>query len=258
MARALDVEGSGKVAREDLREALLEHGAHPRTARRWIRQAIEAGLFHDTNALHYRSQGKAAAIVGAERMASRPAIIENPAALFDTGWLGVVWAAYTASRNGGKTDLNPISRAALEKLTGVPERTQREYQKQSKKIKSIACQADFGRLNRRIKDTWTHVNNLRKETGKGYLLQGGRLIQRLPNVYVCDKTMQAGNRGRTGKAKREMQDHLSFVRQVKDDQDPERRYHQTEKAASKAADRNGGDHYWFTGQRRGVNHYAQV
>jgi len=123
LARALDPTGSGQVARADLM-AFLAHLKVTRSTRcRWVREAIQRGLFRSAR------EGKRLVYLGVQAACLKFSVadpgerVELPAAdLAQRGWK-------CAALAGALTRFHrPISRAALQSITGVNRRTQLNYQ----------------------------------------------------------------------------------------------------------------------------------
>jgi len=130
LARALDAQGSRKISRVAVRDALRDFGINPRNIRRWVGEAIRIGLLTPHN---YRLSGdrvyfilslpKGAVILGSPDV-GLPAIIKDGAALFRKGWKALIWAGNLTTTRG-----RPVSRRVLHNVTRVHRSTQWRYQK---------------------------------------------------------------------------------------------------------------------------------
>ena len=132
LAKALDPQGLGKIARDDLRDYALFLGVNVRTFERWIIQARNAGLFY-TDVQNSSGQwmivmanaGIAAAELKCESVGRKVTL--PAAALIGNGWKARVWAAYEITHNG-----QPIARATMQKIVNVAVSTQRYRDAQAK------------------------------------------------------------------------------------------------------------------------------
>lgn len=186
IARSLDKPGSGKVKRAELVSYLRWLGEPTRSVQRWLESAINLGLLQENNKgdLHMVNPARAAMCFGAESI-GKPATI-SAKALVCKGWKAHVWAAYLVTLS------NPISQARKEQLTGVSERTQRNWQK------GIGW-AEKNYVDHGVKPS--HVTGLREERGLAcFVGRGGHLIQRLPDTRrVPMFQAMPGRRGRLRK-----------------------------------------------------------
>lgn len=162
--------GSGFLPAKAFRRYLFHELGIPRaTVYRWLSAAQDLGLVDYQNGI-YRliSWDKGAAIAGVGRLL-RP--VEIPKEDFiNKGWLGFVWKAFTAHYRGEN-----ISRATFEHLTGVPERTQREYEAQAI-VEKTPCYADLG-------DPSKNPENARVMGEGVFGMANGHTGRRLPNKY---------------------------------------------------------------------------
>lgn len=138
IAKDFDQGGSGFIPARKFRRYLKGLGIPRGTYTRWITQAIELGLIERTSTDTYilKSWERGAALAGVTSLL-QPVLI--PLERFTRkGWLSWVWSGFIKHFEG-----KPISRATLEKLSGVPARTQRGYEKQAQ-VKSKAHFANYG------------------------------------------------------------------------------------------------------------------
>lgn len=126
MAKALDQDGTGKVERSVLRSYAAHLGIAPRQWQRWINRARELDLVRDVQRssggrwdLILSSAARAALAVGADHVGPRKAYMAA-SDLVGPGSRARVWAAFEVMFKG-----RPISRAKMEAIAGVAERTQR-------------------------------------------------------------------------------------------------------------------------------------
>ena len=194
MAKALDPQGLGMIARDDLRAYALFLGVEVRTFQRWMNQARNAGLFIDVQSsggawvLRMVNAGIAAAELNCETVGRK---VTLPAAeLIGNGWKARVEAAYMTTHNG-----QPIARETIQKILNVPVSTQRyrDVQAKVKRIKNFATsevKVNNGQL-RGMKDTSGRKNI--------FIDKDGNLSWRLPNSYQYIKALRGG-KGRGRKA----------------------------------------------------------
>jgi hypothetical protein len=128
----LDERGSGWIPVEQARQQLTGQESQLRICSwrnlRGLLQRGEGIFWQRDNAgrIWLRGAGKVAAIVESGRLQGRPVELPLMALL---GGVGGVRAHFYASFHSGRKNSNPISRAKLAKLTHVPARTQRTYER---------------------------------------------------------------------------------------------------------------------------------
>lgn len=155
LLRHLDVEGRGWLAMDVVRQQLTGRDSATRVCGwrqlrnllrqgegvYWKREAIPAhksgptagrgptggwGKSSAAGRIWLKSAAKVAVALGVERLSRRPVALPVQVLL---GGMGQVRAHFYASFHSGRRSNNPISRATLERITHVPERTQRNYEK---------------------------------------------------------------------------------------------------------------------------------
>lgn len=157
----------------------------------WIRQAEGLGLIsYEGGVYRLISLSKAAAIIGLTHLA--PPVEMSVRRFATDGWASWVWAAYL-KRHEGK----PISRATLRSLTGVPERTQRDYER----IARVKNKGNFANLGNPAKDP---QNAIAIDRQRGIYGKAGQIRQRLPNSRTTPEEIKKAKRGRTSKANQEL------------------------------------------------------
>ena len=131
LARALDEQGSGVVYRSKLQSFVVGLGVPGGTFRRLLADAKREGfitqidIWNGEAKLVLTSAEKVAKKLGCSDVGTRR--VQMPANLLtDDGWRGSVWAAFISTFNG-----RPVSRSKMKEITGIPERTQQEYEKQA-------------------------------------------------------------------------------------------------------------------------------
>ena len=194
MGKALDPQGLGMIARDDLQAYATFLGVEVRTYQRWMNQARNAGLFIDVQSsggawmLRMVNAGIAAAELNCETVGRKVTL--PAAALIGNGWKARVWAAYEITHNG-----QPIARETMQKIVNVAVSTQRyrDAQAKTKRIKNFATsdiKVNYGQL-RGMKDTSGRKNI--------FIDKDGNLSWRLPNSYQYMKALRGG-KGRGRKA----------------------------------------------------------
>lgn len=192
LAKALDKNGLGMIARDDLKAWLLSLGVNVRTFERWIKQARNYGLIIDVQAqsgewlLRLVNAGIAGAALNCETAGRR---VTMPAGdLIGKGWKARVWSAYMATHNG-----QPISRDKMQKIVNVAISTQRYRDAQAgrrvKRIRNYAKTKMRGDMLQGLLDFSKH---------KGIFIDGAGFINwRLPNSYQVKSAFRGGKgRGR--------------------------------------------------------------
>jgi len=163
---------------------------------RWMREALRLGIVKRSgNVITLRSWGNAAVAVGVQNPFSNP-VEMGVMKIVNDGWGAWVWAAYL-KRHENK----PISRATLEKLTGVPERTQRHYEAEAN-VSNHANYGDFGFPEENPNEAITEETN-------GWFWYAGRIKKRLGNSRIVNG-VETCNRGRTKQHNRKIWAALSL------------------------------------------------
>ncbi len=133
LLRHLDRPGRGWLRIDLIQEKLTKTNEKLRVCgRRQLRNLLQQGrgIFweQDKERVWLNSAARVAMALGVERLTVRP--VELPVAIL-LGGIGRVRAHFYASFYSGRKSANPISRARLERITRVPERTQRVYEQQA-------------------------------------------------------------------------------------------------------------------------------
>ena len=194
MAKALDPQGLGMIAREDLRDYALFLGVEVRTFERWIKQARNAGLFIDVQSsggawmLRMVNAGQAAAELNCETVGRKVTL--PAAALIGNGWKARVWAAYEITHNG-----QPIARETMQKIVNVAVSTQR-YRDAQAKVNRVR---NFAKSDIQLKGN--QLPGLKETSGRKniFIDKDGFINWRLPNSYIFTKALRGG-KGRGRKA----------------------------------------------------------
>lgn len=196
LARYFDAAGSGWINKADFVDFLTGLGIHERTRRRWLIDALAAGLlFEDASraGLVLRIAGLAAGALAldCERVGT-PAIIPLEHLISD-GWRAVLWDAFTATLPEGR----PISQSTKRIVTQTPERTQRHYQAQVQG-KSIQNYQETDIPADRLTGLKEYGDSGSKHFFKS---RSGKAVQRLPNI-VLPNVAQSTKKGRSKKAQK--------------------------------------------------------
>lgn len=161
---------------------------------RWIKNALNTGLFklieskRKVSYYELASWQRGAYLAGCERL-SKPVKV-NRDDFLGRKWKSYVWGAYL-STFGDK----PIARETIEKITSVPERTQR-YRERSGRVKQVENVAIHGN----VLDNPDLVERLYNGYGFGYYIDDEHnLCQRLPNSKVAPDGVKSAKLGRTKK-----------------------------------------------------------
>lgn len=156
---------------------------------RWMREALSLGIVKRSgNILTLSSWGKAAVAVGVKDPLRSPVEV-GVTKITGEGWAAWVWAAYI-KRHEGK----PIARATLERLTGVPARTQVRYEAEA----GVENKANYA----------TEKEPIAKE-GNGYFWYYVQPKKRLGNTRTISG-VETCKSGRTKKHNREIWGALSL------------------------------------------------
>ena len=193
LAKALDPQGLGKIARDDLRDYALFLGVNVRTFERWIIQARNAGLFY-TDVQNSSGQwmivmanaGIAAAELNCETVGRKVTL--PAAALIGKGWKARVWAAYGITHKG-----QPIARETMQKIVNVAVSTQR-YRDAQAKVNRVRNFANSG-----VKAIPGELAEMKETTGRKniFIDKDGFINWRLPNSYIFTTALRGGKgRGR--------------------------------------------------------------
>ena len=178
--------GNGFIPVEEFKEYAKRYlGIQKGRFNRWLREAVQLGIIkRSANVLTLVSWGKAAVMVGVEGSLAN-AVEMGVTKITGEGWAAWVWAAYL-KRHENK----PIARSTLERITGVPERTQRAYEAETNVVNQ-ANYGDFGFPDESPDEAIT-------EETAGYFWYAGRIKKRLGNSRVISG-VETCKRGRTKK-----------------------------------------------------------
>ena len=181
IAKDFNYGGCGAIPAKVFRQYLKSIGIPKQTFSRWLEQANTLGLITRHGTYYWLASWQdGAALVGLERL-NRP--VEIPKERFLTkGWLAWCWAGYLLQFKG------PVARATMENMSGVPARTQYEYERKAEVINK-ANYASYGR----IVDDPERAIRLYKQPG--HYSKDGENRRRLPNSREVQEIVFA-NKGR--------------------------------------------------------------
>jgi len=209
VARMIDQEGSGCVSKASLMTALAELGVSSRAIQRWYRRALDILILKE---VHRRSGSidlvltgahKVANALGCRMLAAHPAAIQA-ASLLKPGWRALVWAAYLTSYEGVR-----VSRAELERLTGISERSQQYYER----AVGIEANAQYAVDVESPADHLGGVQEFERSYAFPIQLGSGKtaIAYRLPNLYVVPpekaRLLPAGRQKKLQKKLDQLIDH---------------------------------------------------
>jgi len=177
---------SGYIPDKKFKEYLKELGIAKSSYSRWIKEAYELGLFQQVGKLiKLASWTSASKLAGCKKL-DNPVEIEIDK-FINAGWKAFVWACFVENHKG------IVSRATLQELSGgVPERTQRERERQEG-VENQANYACFGK----VKDNPEQAISVYGEPG--YYQQAGEIRRRLPNSRTIPGCVQQAKKGRLKK-----------------------------------------------------------
>ena len=177
---------SGYIPAKKFKEYLKELGIAKSSYHRWIKEAYQLGLFqHVDKLIKLASWTSASKQAGCKKL-DNPVTIEIDK-FINAGWMSFVWAGFLKNHEG------IVSRATLQELSGgVPERTQRERERQAG-VENQANYASFGK----VKDHPEQAISVYGEPG--YYQQAGEIRRRLPNSRTVPECIQQAKMGRKKK-----------------------------------------------------------
>jgi len=196
LAKDYDCGGSGYIPAKDFRNHLIKELNIPRsTVYRWIDQALDLGLTERKGEVYRLAAWDVGAKIAGVTELMPP--VHMPLKVFvKKGWTAGVWAAFLLHFKGK----GPKSRAFFESRTGVPFRTQWEYEKQA----GVKKQANYANLGDPSKDP-QHAAAIDGQRGiYGYQ---GQTRRRLPNSIIgIPEGYTLANKGNTGKRNRKLRE----------------------------------------------------
>lgn len=198
-ARSLDLQGSGRINREELFENLTYRKVDERQRRRWLAEALDLGIMTQVKGDFYlASLERGALLLRCDRIGN-PVDIHLPA-LFKRGWRAHIWAGYLAGLKEGQ----PISQEYKQTLTGISPRVQCNYQKQvagsaRKNFAATGLEAD-------------HLSGLKEEgRSSAFIGSNGLIFYRLPDLRIVPGFVSSPtHRGRSRKAQKVVNSLLNY------------------------------------------------
>ena len=258
LLRYLDRGGRGWLPAEEVTRELTDKKAHwricgPRQLRNLLRQGQGVFWERDKERIWLKSAAKVALALGVKRLSGRP--VAMPVAAL-AGGMGQVRAHFYAAFHSGRAPQDqgrpgrPVSRATLAKLSGVPARSQRHYEK----IATVRAQANIAvgpvyTEETFRKQAWRHGRATFRFTDyQGRLGAPGRayVAWRLPNSYHGPH--EQCPRGR----KKKINQQIDLVNGWAQGNDrPGRLFHPNGGQAGRAFNRDSErDRYWPDSRRR--------
>lgn len=248
--RAYDTHTSGPGwLQEDDARALLTDGPWQVMTWRRLRQILAAGeglvwTRDDCGRVWLHGPARIAKALGCGRMQGHPVYLPVAALL---GGMQQVRAHFYASWHSGRGKEGsrpaPVSREALEQLTGVKERSQRDYDQVARVVKvdnlaTLGIDSDQARQDA----TWKHgravftiVDHLGLQGQKGQR----RLMQKLPNAYL--PAHDEAPRGRQKTINKQIGNPVIYEGRGNDGAGVNRIFHRNGAQAARAHLRHGGD-----------------
>lgn len=177
---------SGYIPSKKFKEYLKELGIAKSSYHRWIKEAYDLGLFQQVGKLIKLAGWTSASKLAGCKKLDNPVTIEIDK-FINAGWKDFVWACFVKNHEG------IIARATLQELSGgVPERTQRERERQAG-VENQANYASFGK----VKDHPEQAYSVYGE--QGYYQQAGEIRRRLPNSRTVPECVEQAKKGRIKK-----------------------------------------------------------
>ena len=247
IARNID-DGSGRLLKSRLYAAIEKHTTK-RTRQRWVKEALQIGILTCSRC------GKYFSYISVDRVArvyQAPSIITpiwiKPGDLFSPGWHALLWAGYLESRN----DQQPISRAVLERITGMQRRSQSNLEKGCDLIVKYPCKVQL----EKVKDPRQAYKDLQNNPDPSIRIQGNIITKQLPNTYKTQGINQA-RKGSTGKYRTLL--NISLTKSQRDLDNKVRLYFKDRKKAYNNSEKYNQIKYCFIRQDpTGVNWFSEV
>jgi hypothetical protein len=259
LARSLDLAGSGKIGDADLREAAAGVGWSDYKYRRARHEAMHLGMMQlSDDVLYLRSLEKTALALKADRIGVIPIGVSVEALATTKGLRAALRDVYLAQTNSPR----PISRAAIQAVTGLSPSTQSRMNKLNRE--RVAVVHNFARLQKHFDPA--HLAGA-KEIEPAAYAKAGALWRTLPNTYdVSEVEYPRLRRGRSRKAQCAL-NHLRSVELVpnaageRSNLKPARMYHETREQAFQALKMigrgkraaPGGEMFLLAGVRESTN-----
>lgn len=196
LARTLDHTGSGAILDADLRSACADFGWSDYKYRRARLSAIRLGLMTiATDRLYLARLDRAALALGANRIGAQP-IGVNPRTLSKTmTWRAALRDAYLAGSNSKEP--KPISRAAIERVTGISPRAQSNYNRLNRG--AVVVVPNYARIGKHFDAS--RIEYVKRDIEPAAYTKNGELWVTLPNTYVISEAAYPRlKRGRTRRA----------------------------------------------------------
>lgn len=184
IAKDFNPGGSGFIPAKAFRQHLHGLGVNRQTAMRWLEQALALGLlFKGGEVYRIASWQEGARIAGVRKLMG--AVKVERKLFLAKGWLAICWAAYLQHFR------SMIARQTLEELTGVPPRTQLEYERKT----GVINQANYATYGKVLDNPGLAI---RLFAQPGHYTCRGEMRRRLPNSRDCKQIegISLANKGR--------------------------------------------------------------
>lgn len=220
--------GEGRILRAVLRAEALKHISRDKL-KRAERQALIIGLVQfvrrrsdGAEVVSYASVTRAAGVLGVAHVGAYPVLVPAGKMRKAATWKAALWFAYHAGRAGKAGGV--ISRAELERKTGVPERTQRRYERRA----GVKARANFELVPVNSRAEAERLKAWHAECGRTAFIGRGRfksyLIVRHPNSYTVPGARLA-KRGRVRNINSALSGGLLISARGQHDKEPRCRTH---------------------------------
>ena len=247
IARNIDG-GSGRLLKTDLYNA-IENFVTKRTRQRWIKEAFQIGIFIESKCkkyIRYISVDKVAGGFNARGIVNP--ILVKPGEFFNQGWHSVLWAGYLESRN----DQQPISRATLERITGIEKRTQINLENGKDYTVKYPCKV----LLEKVSDPEKAFQDLQLNPDPSIRIEKNKIIKQLPNTYKAQGIKQS-RPGAAGKYRKLL--NISLLKSKRDPDNKIRVFFKNHKKAIQNSLKYNQVNYCFIRQdSAGDNWFSEV
>ena len=204
LAKYFNAGGCGSIPNKAFRQYVINDLKVKRgTYDVWLARALHIGIIQrqDKN-LKLAGYAAAAVIVGCDHIGRGEYLpLEK---FIKKGWLGYVWTTWIKSH---KLEDRPISRRTMRELSGIPERSQRLYDKQA----GTKIQANYAKDTTRpgSQGMIEYINEFEQDKIKSKaFLNSGEITWRLPNSYKT-KHIEEAPKGRLRRINNQLQDLLN-------------------------------------------------
>ncbi|MCO5185414.1 MAG: hypothetical protein M9965_15945 [Anaerolineae bacterium] len=255
LCRYLDRDGRGWIAMDAIQRAFVKKEAHHKGRVKGQSDPLSVALFGRRRLRQILGQGKSVFwdrddqgrlwIFGAARVAANLGIarLQNRAVMLPlaglTGSIGQARALFYAAFHAGRPAGQPVSRAAIEQVTGVPARTQAHYEQQAGigRKRNFTIGAGWG-SDSAENDAYAHGNavfHFVDHRGRHGKCGQHYAARQLPNSYTTK--LQTCARGRQRKINTRLADLVTRGAGERPETDFARLYYRDGQAAAQALTR---------------------